>query len=104
MTAISVREKTTETLINAGHNPPLPVRADGSNQLLDEGGIPLGVFDDTQYSEFFVDLRAGWADIILRFAARSGANLIVLPANGSGLIPGSHQVVEQALCDVIVAR
>jgi serine phosphatase RsbU (regulator of sigma subunit) len=45
--------------INAGHNPPLLVRADGSHQLLDEGGIPLGVFDDTQYSEFFVDLRAG---------------------------------------------
>jgi phosphoserine phosphatase RsbU/P len=45
--------------INAGHNPPLLVRADGSHQLLDEGEIPLGVFDDTQYSEFFVDLRAG---------------------------------------------
>jgi sigma-B regulation protein RsbU (phosphoserine phosphatase) len=45
--------------INAGHNPPLLVRADGSCQLLDKGGIPLGVFDDTQYSEFFVDLGAG---------------------------------------------
>jgi sigma-B regulation protein RsbU (phosphoserine phosphatase) len=51
--------------INAGHNPPLLVRADGSHLLLDEGGIPLGVFDDTQYSEFAVDLRAG--DILVLY-------------------------------------
>jgi sigma-B regulation protein RsbU (phosphoserine phosphatase) len=51
--------------INAGHNPPLLVRTDGSCQLLDRGGIPLGVFDDTQYSEFFVDLRAG--DILVLY-------------------------------------
>jgi phosphoglycerate kinase len=51
-----------------------------------------------------VAAQGSWADIILRFAARSGANLIVLPANGASLVPGSHRVIEQALCDVIVAR
>ena len=33
--------------------------------------------------------QGSWADTVLRFAARTGANLIVLPANGTGLIPGS---------------
>jgi phosphoglycerate kinase len=48
--------------------------------------------------------QGSWADMILRHAGRLGTNLIVLPANGAGLIPGSQQVIEQAHCGVIVAR
>lgn len=51
--------------INAGHDPPLLLRADGSRQLLDEGGIPLGVFDDTQYSESVTTLETG--DILVLY-------------------------------------
>ena len=45
--------------INAGHNPPLLLRADGSSEMLDQAGLPLGVFDYTKYSESVVDLRSG---------------------------------------------
>lgn len=45
--------------INAGHNPPLLLRADGSSQLLSHGGLPLGAFDDSRYSESVVEFRAG---------------------------------------------
>ena len=48
--------------------------------------------------------QGNWADMILRHAGRSDTNLIVLPANGAGLIPGSQRVIEQAPCSVIVAR
>lgn len=45
--------------INAGHNPPLLLRADGSSQLLSHGGLPLGAFDDSHYSESVAEFRAG---------------------------------------------
>lgn len=45
--------------INAGHNPPLLLRADGSSQLLEHGGFPLGVFEDSRYSESVVEFRYG---------------------------------------------
>jgi sigma-B regulation protein RsbU (phosphoserine phosphatase) len=34
---------------NAGHNPPLLRRADGSVELLAAGGIPLGIFEETDF-------------------------------------------------------
>jgi sigma-B regulation protein RsbU (phosphoserine phosphatase) len=45
--------------INAGHNPPMLLRADGTSQLLEEGGLPLGVFADSRYSESVVEFRSG---------------------------------------------
>ena len=35
--------------INAGHNPPLVGRADGSVQLLDSGGLPLGIIPSAEF-------------------------------------------------------
>jgi sigma-B regulation protein RsbU (phosphoserine phosphatase) len=51
--------------INAGHNPPLLLRADGSSELLRDGGVPLGVFVDSRYSESVVNLRSG--DILILY-------------------------------------
>ena len=45
--------------INSGHNPPLLLRADGTSRLLEEGGLPLGVFDDARYSESVVEFLSG---------------------------------------------
>jgi sigma-B regulation protein RsbU (phosphoserine phosphatase) len=36
---------------NAGHNPPILARADGSIELLVEGGVALGVLPDAVYEE-----------------------------------------------------
>ncbi len=44
---------------NAGHNPPLVVRADGSIEELEAGGLLLGVFPIAQYDEGTVDLLPG---------------------------------------------
>lgn len=51
--------------INAGHNPPLLVRADGSSELLDDSGLPLGIFEESRYSESVVDFRSG--DVLLMY-------------------------------------
>jgi sigma-B regulation protein RsbU (phosphoserine phosphatase) len=44
---------------NAGHNPPLLLHEDGSYQILDQGGLLLGVFADARLSEGQVRLRSG---------------------------------------------
>lgn len=36
---------------NAGHVPPLLLRAGGNVELLDEGGVPLGMFESPRYVE-----------------------------------------------------
>jgi len=44
---------------NAGHNPPLLVRADGRIDLLDAGGLPLGMMEGFPYEEAKTDLAPG---------------------------------------------
>ncbi|HXU08764.1 MAG TPA: GAF domain-containing SpoIIE family protein phosphatase [Blastocatellia bacterium] len=51
--------------INAGHNPPFLLHRDGTSKLLDQGGLPLGVFDTSRYSESVVDLSSG--DVLVMY-------------------------------------
>jgi sigma-B regulation protein RsbU (phosphoserine phosphatase) len=51
--------------MNAGHNPPLLVRADRTSQLLEHSGLPLGIFQESRYSESVIDFRSG--DILLMY-------------------------------------
>ena len=44
---------------NAGHNPPLVVRAGGSHERLEEGGGVLGVFETQDFDLGTVDLAPG---------------------------------------------
>ena len=44
---------------NAGHNYPLVRRADGSLEELQEGGLPLGLFDNATYEEGEVPFAKG---------------------------------------------
>ena len=45
--------------INAGHLPPIVLRASGDVELLRSGGFPLGFFDNPRYFEQFVKLESG---------------------------------------------
>jgi phosphoserine phosphatase RsbU/P len=45
--------------VNAGHNPPLLVRANGAVETLREGGMVLGLFEAVPYADGAVDLRPG---------------------------------------------
>ncbi len=44
---------------NAGHNPPLLLRADGSVARLTQGGMVLGIFPDSAYTQTELALGAG---------------------------------------------
>lgn len=44
---------------NAGHNPPLLMEADGTARFIERGGIPLGLFRDTRYYEYYQSIEPG---------------------------------------------
>ena len=52
------------TYVNAGHNPPLLIRADGSLETLTEGGMVLGMFESVHYDEGTAELAPGDALLI----------------------------------------
>ncbi|MDQ3013564.1 MAG: SpoIIE family protein phosphatase, partial [Acidobacteriota bacterium] len=47
------------TYINAGHNPPMLVRASGEVTTLDIGGFPVGITQFCDYREGWVELEPG---------------------------------------------
>jgi sigma-B regulation protein RsbU (phosphoserine phosphatase) len=53
------------TFANAGHNPPLLIRPDGTSEMLSEGGVALGVLEDTRYEER--PLAIGHGDVIVMY-------------------------------------
>jgi phosphoserine phosphatase RsbU/P len=60
-----VLDAATRTLryVNAGHNPPIVIRRDGSVAWLDRAGLPLGLFPDSTYDEGVLQLHPGDAVI-----------------------------------------
>jgi sigma-B regulation protein RsbU (phosphoserine phosphatase) len=44
---------------NAGHNPPLLVRADGRVETLSQGGMVLGIFPDNVYHQAAIAVASG---------------------------------------------
>jgi len=45
--------------VNAGHNPPLLVRAAGKVERLEDGGLVLGMFENVTYAGGAVEMRPG---------------------------------------------
>src|SRR6266852_1905007 len=56
-----ILDATNRTLAysNAGHNPPLLMEADGQARFEDRGGVPLGMFRDTRYYEYYETIEPG---------------------------------------------
>ena len=44
---------------NAGHNPALLLDTNGDIRFLDRGGLPLGMFRETRYHEYYLSLEPG---------------------------------------------
>ncbi len=49
--------------VNAGHNPPLVIRADGSDEFLKSSAAPLGILEENRGTEATIQLGAG--DVVL---------------------------------------
>jgi sigma-B regulation protein RsbU (phosphoserine phosphatase) len=51
--------------VNAGHNPPVVIRRDGSMDYLEMGGAPVGLFADSEYGQGSVQIETG--DLVIAF-------------------------------------
>jgi sigma-B regulation protein RsbU (phosphoserine phosphatase) len=54
-------DATNRTLafVNAGHNPLLVLNPDGTPRFVERGGLPLGLFKDTRYYEYYLPIDSG---------------------------------------------
>jgi sigma-B regulation protein RsbU (phosphoserine phosphatase) len=59
---------------NAGHNPPILVRKDGSHLRLREGGPVIGVFGEGAYSQGEINLAAGDRLVLFTDGVTEAAN------------------------------
>ena len=78
--------------VNAGHNPPLLVRADGRTQRLEDGGLVLGMFENVVYAGGEVEMRPG--DVLLVYS--DGVT--------ETWSPEGEEFGEERLIDLVVAR
>jgi phosphoserine phosphatase RsbU/P len=56
-----ILDATNRTLAysNAGHNPPFLIDVDGTVHFEERGGVPLGMFRDTRYYEYYATIDSG---------------------------------------------
>src|SRR5215212_10661580 len=56
-----VLDATNRTLAysNAGHNPPFLIDVNGEAHFEERGGVPLGMFRDSRYYEYFAPIQPG---------------------------------------------
>jgi sigma-B regulation protein RsbU (phosphoserine phosphatase) len=52
-------ENRTLAYSNAGHNPPLLLEVNGNVRFIERGGLPLGMFRDTRYHQYYLSFRPG---------------------------------------------
>lgn len=77
------------TCTNAGHNPPLLLRADGELEQLEAGGLPLGMLPDVPFEQDTVTLEPG--DTLLMYT--DGITEAIGPLS-DGSIPREEDAVE----------
>jgi len=59
---------------NAGHNPPLLMDADGKVRFMERGGLPLGMFRNTRYYEYYQAIEAGQILVLYTDGVTEAAN------------------------------
>jgi sigma-B regulation protein RsbU (phosphoserine phosphatase) len=89
-----VFDGATRTLryVNAGHNPPMVIRRDGSIIWLETGGPPVGMFQDFTYEQSAVRLNPG--DLVLAYT--DGLTEAVNPAGEEWGVEGLRRAATES--------
>lgn len=77
--------------VNAGHNPPVVLRRDGSVHYLETGGPPVGLFTNSDYREGSAKLESG--DLLIAFT-----DGLTEATNQDGEEWGSYGLLKAAAC------
>jgi sigma-B regulation protein RsbU (phosphoserine phosphatase) len=85
-------DATNRTLafVNAGHNPLLVLNPDGTPRFVERGGLPLGLFKDTRYYEYYLPIDAGQTLVLYTDGATEAQSL-------AGVEYGRDRLVEAVL-------
>jgi len=96
-----VFDGNTRTLryVNAGHNPPMVIRQDGSIVRLEAGGVPVGIFADYVYEEGVVQLRSG--DVVIAYT--DGVTEAANPAGEEWGVDGLRSAAVESLASAAAA-
>ncbi len=73
--AILDASNRTLAYTNAGHNPPLLLDAQGNIKFLDRGSLPLGMFRDTRYHEYYLTIEPNELIVLYTDGVTEAANL-----------------------------
>jgi len=89
-----VFDGATRTLhyVNAGHNPPMVIRRDGSIIWLETGGAPVGLFADSTYEEGAIQLNPG--DMLLAYT--DGVSEALNPAGEEWGVDGLRRAAAES--------
>lgn len=88
------RQRSAFTYTNAGHNPPLLFRADGTLERLKAGGLIIGFLADQNYDQAVVEIRPG--DMVVLYT--DGITEALAPDSGKDTI---ELFGEDRLVDVV---
>ena len=71
-----ILDTTNRTFVysNAGHNPPLLIKANGEYRFVEYGDQPLGMFYDTRYHQHFIRFEKGQVMVIYTDGITEAAN------------------------------
>jgi sigma-B regulation protein RsbU (phosphoserine phosphatase) len=69
-------DATNRTLafVNAGHNPLLILNGDDTSRFIERGGLPLGLFKDTRYYEYYLPIDSGQVLVLYTDGATEATN------------------------------
>ncbi|MGZ8844185.1 MAG: PP2C family protein-serine/threonine phosphatase, partial [Pyrinomonadaceae bacterium] len=72
-----ILDATNRTLAysNAGHNPPILMEADGAARFETRGGVPLGMFRDSRYYEYYATIEPGQILVLYTDGVTEAMNL-----------------------------
>src|SRR3954451_6340315 len=72
-----ILDATNRTLAyaNAGHSPALLMKADGTTRFEERGGVPLGMFRDSRYYEYFETIEPGEVLVLYTDGVTEAMNL-----------------------------
>ena len=65
----------TLTYTNAGHNPPILLNKNGDLSFIDRGSVPLGMFRDTRYHEYYLTTEPGEVLVLYTDGVTEAQNL-----------------------------
>jgi sigma-B regulation protein RsbU (phosphoserine phosphatase) len=98
-----ILDATNRTLSysNAGHSPALLMKADGTWRFEERGGVPLGMFNDSRYYEYFETIEPGEVFVLYTDGVTEAMNGTGEEYGRDRLIAGVRECRDQPARDMI---